>query len=353
MNLSFTFFLIIALYSKTALSLSIQNLNNSSVLNLWENFKLTHEKTYPTDTLETFRFAIFKKNLETIEKHNIDYEKGLYTYRLGTNQFADMTVEEFKEKMLGTRFNMSFNKHSSSGTFLKLSPQVEIPTAIDWRKLGAVTEVKDQGQCGSCWAFSTTGSLEAAHFRLTNKLVSLSEQQLVDCSSKYNNNGCNGGLMDNAFQYIQENHGLDTEESYPYHGKVEECHFSESNIGSTCSGFVDIESGDEKALRDALATIGPVSVAIDVTEDKFMLYKDGIFVDTECANGLDDLNHGVLVVGYGKSIGDTKKQDFWIVKNSWGTKWGENGYIRMARNVKNMCGISTRASYPLVKEKNL
>ena len=132
--------------------------------------------------------------------------------------------------------------------------------------------------------------------------------------------------------------------------KNEKCHFNKKNVGSTCSGFVDLESGNENALQEALATVGPVSIAIDVTEEKFMLYKDGVFVDPTCNNGKDDLNHGVLVVGYGTdSSNDGESHDYWVVKNSWGTTWGENGYIRMARNKSNMCGIATAACYPLVK----
>ena len=250
------------------------------------------EKRYESKELESFRFSIFQKHLDTIEKHNENYEKGAYTYKLGVNQYADMEVDEFRRTMLGTRLNMSYSKPgaASAGHFLRLSKSVQLPEKTDWRAEGAVTPVKNQGQCGSCWSFSTTGSLEAAHFRLTGELVSLSEQQLVDCSAKYNNEGCNGGLMDNAFQYVKENGGLDTEDTYPYHAKVtidcafvfllskhiyifliflyllqkEKCHFDKKNIGSTCSGFVDVESGNEEALLEAVATVGPVSIAIDV-----------------------------------------------------------------------------------------
>jgi cathepsin L len=318
---------------------------------LWNKFKKTHGKQYLSLEHENLRYEIFSKNLDLIEKHNNEYSMGLHSYTLGVNHFADWTFQEFKEKMLGTRFNMTHNKQAKSGTFLKLDPSVKVPDSIDWRELGAVTPVKNQGQCGSCWAFSTTGSLEGAHYRLTKKLVSLSEQQLVDCSSKYHNQGCNGGLMDNAFQYVKDNGGLDTEESYPYHAHAEKCHFKRQNIGSTCSGFVDVPTGDEEALKQAVATIGPISIAVDATEEKFMLYKDGVFVDDGCSNGQDDLDHGVLVVGYGTDDNATGEQkDYWIVKNSWGPEWGESGYIRMARNFKNMCGVATAASYPLVTQ---
>jgi len=253
--------------------------------------------------------------------------------------------------MLGTRYNRTNRASASSATFTRLPEHIKAPDSVDWRKEGAVTPVKNQGQCGSCWAFSTTGSLEGAHFRLTNKLVSLSEQQLVDCSAKFHNDGCNGGLMDNAFDYIKSIGGLDTEEEYPYHAKQAKCHFNKAHVAATCTGYVDVKSGDEDALRDAVATVGPVSIAIDATEDKFMLYKDGVFVDDGCSNGDEDLDHGVLVVGYGNDATTMKgdSMDYWIVKNSWGPEWGEAGYIRMARNLKNMCGVATKASYPLVK----
>ena len=186
---------------------------------LWNKFKDEHGKQYEA-SVEAYRFAIFKKNTDLIEKHNEEFAQGLHTYTLGLNYFADWTVEEFRSKMLGTRFNITRSKEASLGTFLRLPKHIQLEENVDWREQGAVTPVKNQGQCGSCWAFSTTGSLEGAHFRATGKLVSLSEQQLVDCSTKFHNNGCDGGLMDNAFEYVKSSGGLNTEESYPYHAKV-------------------------------------------------------------------------------------------------------------------------------------
>lgn len=323
---------------------SALSMHEPFILNLWDRFKKSHNKEYLNQEHEEYRYQVFKSNVELIDKHNEEYSMGLHRYTLGINVFADWTPAEFRRHMFGTRYG---NKTSSksSGTFMRLPKSVRIDDAVDWRKEGAVTPIKNQGQCGSCWAFSTTGSLEGQHFRKSGKLVSLSEQQLVDCSGKTGNEGCNGGLMDNAFEYIKENGGLDTEDSYPYHAHQEKCHFNKKTIGATCSGYIDIESGDEDALKQAVATIGPVSVAIDVTEDKFMFYKEGIFFDDGCSNERDALNHGVLVVGYGSN----STADFWVVKNSWGETWGEDGYIRMARNNNNMCGIATAASYPLVK----
>ncbi len=154
--------------------------------------------------------------------------------------------------------------------------------------------------------------------------------------------------MDNAFEYIKSNGGLDTEESYPYKARDDKCHFNKDTVAATLSGYVDVKTGDEDALKEAVATAGPISVAIDV-KDKFMLYKEGIYVDKSCSS--KELNHGVLLVGYGTNSTNGKSQDYWIVKNSWSEKWGEIGYIRMARNQKNMCGIATAASYPLVSDE--
>lgn len=150
--------------------------------------------------------------------------------------------------------------------------------------------------------------------------------------------------MDNAFSYIKDNHGLDTESSYPYEGKDDKCRFKKRDIGATDSGFVDIPEGDEEKLKEAVATVGPVSVAIDASHESFQFYSQGVYDEAECSS--EQLDHGVLVVGYGTDA--ETEEDFWLVKNSWGTQWGDEGYIRMARNKQNQCGIASSASYPLV-----
>ena len=222
-------------------------------------------------------------------------------------------------------------------------PIQDNPASVDWRTQGYVTPIKDQGQCGSCWAFSAIASLEGQHFKASGKLVSLSEQNLVDCSQKQGNQGCNGGLMDQAFTYIKVNNGIDTEASYPYKAVDEKCKFKAANVGATDTGFIDISSGSEDDLVTAIATIGPISVAIDASQDSFQFYSSGIYYESACSS--TELDHGVTAVGYG-SQGSGK--DFYIVKNSWGTTWGDQGYIMMSRNKNNNCGIATMSSYPTV-----
>jgi len=306
----------------------------------WALFKNVHGKQYSSVEEESGRRAIWEANVAKIRKHNLEADMGLHTYTLGMNRFGDMTNEEFRAQMNGfkvTTTTDNFDRH----TFLAPS-NVVIPAAVDWRKEGYVTPVKDQGQCGSCWAFSATGSLEGQHYAKTKELVSLSEQNLVDCSGKYGNQGCDGGLMDSAFQYIKANEGIDTEKSYQYEARDGKCRFKKEDVGATDTGFVNIKKQNETDLEAAIATVGPVSVAIDASQDSFQLYKSGIYNEPACSR--TELDHGVLAVGYGAQ----GQHDYYIVKNSWGKSWGEEGYILMSRNKKNQCGIATMASYPLV-----
>lgn len=223
---------------------------------------------------------------------------------------------------------------------------VKFPPSVDWRIDGAVTAIKDQGdECGSCWAFSTTGALEGQHFRKTGKLVSLSEQNLVDCSSVYGNEGCDGGWIENAFQYIKDNGGIDTEKTYPYKATENGCKFKKRVSGAIVNGYVDIPEGNESKLMAAIATIGPISIAMDSSHESFQFYSSGIYYEPKCQRRLDKLDHAMLAVGYGT---DKRTRDYYIVKNSWGTDWGDRGYIKMARNRKNHCGIATDAKFPLV-----
>lgn len=305
----------------------------------WENFKKVFGKRY--DGREEFtRRLIWEQKVAEIVRHNLKADMGFYKFRRGLNEYSDMSHDEFVRHFNGFRRN---GMRSTNGSTWVEPMNVYIPDSVDWRTKGLVTPVKNQAQCGSCWAFSTTGSLEGQHMKKTGKLVSLSEQNLVDCSQPEGNMGCEGGLMDSAFQYIKKNHGIDTEASYPYTAEDgPRCLFKKANVGATCTGYVDIPTGDEEALKKAVATVGPVSVAIDASHDSFQTYQSGIYDEPECST--EALDHGVLAVGYGTEDGN----DYWLVKNSWGTSWGIKGYIKMSRNNGNQCGIATQASYPLV-----
>ncbi|KAG8181288.1 hypothetical protein JTE90_022226 [Oedothorax gibbosus] len=302
----------------------------------WENFKSVFGKIYNSHE-EGARRLIWEDRVVAIVLHNLKADVGLVSYRKGLNTYSDLTPEEFSRRLKGYKRSMNV-----TGGSTWLPPEnMELPKTVDWRTKGYVTKVKNQYACGSCWAFSAIGSLEGQHFKKSGKLVSLSEQNLVDCSGPEGNEGCEGGLQEQAFQYIKNNHGIDTEESYPYEGFQDECQFKESGIGANCTGFVSVKG--EEALQQAVATIGPISVCICTSED-FYSYKSGIFDPDICYSDPAYLDHAVLVVGYGTANG----KDYWIVKNSWGTSWGDQGYIKMVRNKGNKCGIATRASYPLV-----
>jgi len=281
-----------------------------------------------------YRYNVFKTNVDKIQRHN----KGNHGYTLGMNKFGDMPWEEFRATHLG--FKNIKNDYIRSKNIAPI-PNIAAPTSIDWRSKGAVTDVKDQGQCGSCWAFSATGSMEGAYQIKKNKLFSLSEQQLVDCSTAQGNQGCNGGLMDQAFEYVIANRGITSETAYPYVAMDQNCMDPLPTAVVTISSYQDVNSNDDAALGTAVA-LGPVSVAIEADQEPFQFYKKGIFNDSSCGTALD---HGVLAVGYGVS----GSQNYWIVKNSWSADWGDKGYILMQRKKgAGICGINMAASYPVV-----
>ncbi|XP_045612361.1 cathepsin L-like peptidase [Procambarus clarkii] len=314
----------------------------SVVLEEWDAFKLEHGKKYKSAVEESFRLKIFTENKHHIAAHNKLFAQGLKSYSLKMNRFGDMLNSEFISTMNGFEMSGLVFGQRYNGSFYIEADNIAMPETVDWREKGAVTEVKNQEECGSCWAFSATGSLEGQHFRKTGKLVSLSEQNLIDCSARYGNNGCDGGLMDFAFQYIEENGGIDTEESYPYEQRNNTCRYNPRKSGATVTGYVDLPQRDEEALKKAVATVGPISVGIDAASHSFQFYHTGVYYEPTCSS--DRLNHGVLAVGYGTENGT----DYWLVKNSWGLPWGDKGYIKMLRNYHNHCGIATIASYPLV-----
>ncbi|OPL33544.1 cathepsin l, partial [Mytilus galloprovincialis] len=276
----------------------------------WLLFKKAYNKAYENGSEDYFRRSIWEKNVRYIEHHNLAADRGEHSYWLGLNPLADMSIDEVIETMTGGMIHINTSEGS---TFLPPN-NIEIPSEVDWRKKGYVTPVKNQGACGSCWAFSAVGSLEGQHYRKTGKLVSLSEQNLMDCSSKYGNKGCNGGRLTPSFQYVMDNKGIDTENSYPYEGKVGNCRYTKSNIGASITGYTRIRNGDENQLKEAVATVGPVSACIYVDQN-FKLYKRGVFNNPSCKSYTT--NHCILVVGYGTQSSD----DYWLLGNHVGNGW--------------------------------
>lgn len=421
----------------------------SELKGLFEKYKAKHGKAYASEEEHAKRFGIYKENLAYIKSENA---KGR-SYTLGETQFTDLTNEEFKAKFLGYRADLkASNAVVDKASWRYAATEVEAGDSVDWRTKGAVTDVKNQEQCGSCWAFSTTGSIEGINAISTGKLVSLSEQELVDCSGKVGNHGCNGGLMDYAFQWVVNNHGIDTESDYSYDAVQNSCNTAkEAKHVVTISGYEDVPQNDEQSLMKAVKN-QPVSVAIEADHMSFQHYTGGVYTGPDCG---DQLDHGVLVVGFqqgsgpgpgpspgpspppsgvkcndefscpagatcccldssspcqrfgccpfekatccddhqhccphehpvchvemgtcgsssaasnalplpwadvtmGEKFAATKAdaaasndQGYWIVKNSWGAQWGENGYIRIAmgggEGGEGLCGIAKQPSYP-------
>ncbi|XP_031398509.1 senescence-specific cysteine protease SAG39-like [Punica granatum] len=294
-------------------------------------------RMYVSDVEREKRFEIFKSNVEFIESFN---REGNKTYWLGINEFADLSNEEFRAYWNGYKVSSSSRQYKKSP--FKYENKTAVPSSIDWRKKEAVTPIKDQGECGCCWAFSTVAAMEGITKITTGKLIPLSVQELVDCDTKGENRGCQGGLMDNAFEFIIQNKGLTTEAHYPYEGVDGTCNtMKAASRAASITSYEDVPANNESALLKAVAN-QPVSVAIDASGSDFQFYAGGFFTG-ECGT---ELNHGVTAVGYGTDDDGTK---YWLVKNSWGTGWGEEGYIRMARDVdvkEGLCGIAMRASYP-------
>lgn len=312
-----------------ALSLYLASFATYPSFTHWAKF---HGKVYqPTE--RDYRNYVFNTNVERIYLHNTFSNA---TWTMAVNKFADMTAREWSSKYLGL-LNQTYNR---SFLFVKASA---LPASVDWTEHGAVTPVKDQGQCGSCWAFSATGALEGAWFLKNGSLYNVSEQQLVDCSTAQGNQGCDGGLMDDAFQYVVEN-GLTTDSAYPYTASgPNACQAKGKTTVVTATGYTDVVPNSETALMTAL-TEQPVSVAVEADQNSFQFYSSGVMTSA-CGTQLD---HGVLAVGYG-TLG---AQDYYKVKNSWGEDWGMSGYILLGRGnafgAQGQCGIQMAASFPVV-----
>ncbi|KAK9740296.1 hypothetical protein RND81_03G024800 [Saponaria officinalis] len=316
---------------------------DDEIMSLYESWLVKHGKNYNALGEKERRFSIFKDNLQFIDQRNSENR----SFKLGLNRFADLTNEEYRSIYLGTRprSESQLGRLKSDRYAFRAVEDDSLPESIDWRKKGAVVEVKDQGSCGSCWAFAAIAAVEGINQIVTGDLISLSEQELVECDTTYDA-GCNGGNMDSAFEFIIKNGGIDTEEDYPYTGRDGRCDTYRKNAKVvTIDSYEEVPINDEKSLQKAVAN-QPVSVAIEGSGRDFQLYHSGIFSGT-CGTSLD---HGVTAVGYGTENGI----DYWIVKNSWGLSWGERGYIRMQRNTKSsgLCGIAREPFYPIKKGPN-
>ena len=312
----------------------------TSATNEWRAFDLFVERFHKKyETLEEFesRFAIFRENLRSILEHNLDKS---HNFTLGVNAFSDLSPEEFKSKYTG-----GYTRVSSSACvpFSGKSGGASVPDSLDWRSKNAVTPVKDQGQCGSCWSFSATGAMEGAWAISMGSLVSLSEQQLVDCSKKYGNMGCKGGIMDNAFKYAMDV-PMCSEASYPYTAVGGTCQSTTCKTVASFDGCSDVPPNNQALLKQAVAN-GPVSIAIEADTRVFQSYSSGVITSSDCGTSLD---HGVLIVGYGTENGI----DYWLVKNSWGPSWGLDGYVKIQRSDKTndpgICGVAMEPSFPIV-----
>ncbi|XP_052777162.1 digestive cysteine proteinase 1-like isoform X2 [Mya arenaria] len=308
--------------------------NDDHVTEMFEQFKKTHSKTYTHDKEHAQRHHNFRQNLRFIHSKN---RQGL-TYRLAVNHLADKSSSELKMRngyrhTPGDHGAQVFDKSS-------IDPST-VADSLDWRILGAVTPVKDQGVCGSCWSFGTVGTIEGAYFLKMGERVRFSQQQLIDCSWGEGNNGCDGGEDFRSYNYIMKAGGLTSEEQYgQYLAQDGYCHDEKVTAMVQVASYVNVTAYDQEALTFAISSNGPVSVAIDASHLSLSFYADGVYYEPQCGSDPDSLDHAVLAVGYGELNG----QKYWLIKNSWSTYWGNDGYVLMSQK-NNNCGVATAPTF--------
>lgn len=315
------------------------------------NFIRTHSKTYQNSLEFMHRFGVFQKNLDMINVHNTKED---VTYKLGVTQFTDMELEEIQKLLIPNKFKRLSGHYPKPSNALRIHERGSeaLPDYVNWLEKGIVNPPKDQGACGGCWAFGIAGSLEGAWAKKTGKLLSLSEQQILDCAwYDQGNSGCDGGFAGEGFNWIADNDGIALEADYPYLMVDGYCRANIIDSGVVVTGHVNVSSSEE-ALMDAVANYGPVSVAINAaTPDFYYLQGNGVYNNIQCTGGINDLDHEVLVIGYGTDVINGVNTPYWLLKNSWGVIWGNKGFWKMARNTNmngGMCGVHQQGRYPIV-----
>lgn len=339
----------------------------------WDTWKVKYNKSYLNEEVENRHHALWNQSRDFVNSRN----NSKFPFRVELNRYAD-THTHYKNKVLKKHKCNAIDSEGQGNSkshwydMDKWYMDYSLPKEVDWRKgqNPLVTAVKNQGQCGSCWSFAASGSIEGQYAKKYDKLVQFSESQFVDCDTNGDDEACDGGLPDGAYKYLMnlpagQNEGLETEKVYPYVPEKENCKYlqqlnpapteqSVSNVEkkrhhhktlAKVSNYVDVNP-TENDLKQAVATVGPISVGIDASHQDFQLYKSGVYSNSECSS--TTLDHAVLVVGYGTTEPQQGGSDYWIVKNSWGPDWGMNGYVLMSRNNNNNCGIASKASYPVV-----
>ncbi|KAL1784803.1 cathepsin Q-like [Sigmodon hispidus] len=298
------------------------------------------------------RRTVWEKNMKMIKDHNGEDGLGKNGFTMEMNEFGDMTEKELKKMLSGFQIQThnkgeNIRKRAASGVALPeyLDWRKDLPEFVDWQKKGYVTSVRHQRDCGSCWAFAATGAIEGQIFKKTGNLTRLSVQNLIDCSKPYGNDGCEGGTTNDAFQYVLYNGGLEAEATYPYERKEGPCRYDPKNLSAKIKEIVALPRGED-VLMDAVATKGPIATGINVLYPSFYFYKTGIYHEPNCNPNI--INHAVLVVGYGYEVNETHVEKYWRIRNSWGKGWGLRGYMKIAKDWNNHCGISSYAQYPIV-----